>query len=240
MDFVNKLKDGLLAFLDKEGWLLTQINKGVDFLAGIYQYLPAIILIALGLVVLFFGKKILPLEKILFFFGIGFFLGFQILTPMAAELIKFEATPVIQLIIGCVVGVIAILLFKVLYFLCVVGVFGGGAFAATVFVAFPKIEALAAAAEATPNLQYIVGGIVALVAILVGFWLLKFFEMLATSIVGAAVVVVGVKKIYNFSQLLNLGVLSIGGFKLGVTTLVVVGVLALIGWIVQIKTRRLY
>ncbi len=240
MDFVNKLKDSLLAFLDKEGWLLTQIQKGVDFLEGIYQYLPAIILIALGLVVLFFGKKILALEKILFFFGIGFFAGFQILTPMVAGLIKLEVTPILQVVGGCVVGLIALLLFKVLYFLCVVAVFGGGAFAATVFVAFPKIEALAAAAEATPNLDYIVGGAVALVAILIGFWLLKFFEMLATSIVGAVVVVAGVKKIYNFSQLINLGVLSVAGFYLGVTTLVVIAVLALIGWIVQIKTRRLY
>lgn len=239
MDIVNQLKAHVTEFLAKDGWVFTQIKKVVDLLQGVYQFLPEIILIALGLVVLFFGKKILPLEKILAFFGVGFFVGYQVLAPWAAETIKFEMTPMIQVIIGCVVGVVCILLFKVLYFLAVVGVFGGGGFAATL-LAIDKIEALKTAVEGTPNLNFIIAGVVALIVVLIAFWLLKFIEMLGTSLIGAAVITFAALRIYNFAALVNIGSVAVAGITISYASLIVIAVLFLIGSIVQIKTRRLY
>lgn len=229
----------LLAFFAADGWFLTQVNNLKGILEGVFQYLPAIILIALGLVVLFLGKKILPVEKFLLFLGAGFVVGFQLLAPLVCGWLQWEQTNLTCCIFGGVVGLIAALLFKFLYILLVIGAFGGGAFAGTYFL-IENVEALKNAVSSVSYLNYIIAGVVAVIVLLLAWWLLKYIEMLVTSIIGAGAVVLGARMIYDFRSVINIGTLSVAGYELAWISLAFIAVIALVGFVVQIKTRRLY
>ncbi len=234
-----KFVTDLLDFFAEDGWFFAQHDNLIGILENMFQYLPAIILVAVGLLVLLVGKKILPLLKVLFYFIVGFVAAFQLLTPMICEWFSMEATDTLSLIVGIVAGIVAALLFKVLTFLLVIGVFGGGAGFGTYFL-IENVPAIKDLVSDMPYLTYIIAGVVGLIVLLIAWRLLRFIEMLLTSVAGAGIMTYGIVKMYDFCEVLNWGALGAGDFVVAISFLAVAGVLALLGFIVQVKTRSYY
>ncbi len=234
-----KFVTDLLDFFAKDGWFFTQHDNLIGILEDVFQYLPAIILVAVGLLILLVGKKILPVLKVLFYFIVGFVAAYQLLTPLICQLFSMEVTETISLIVGIVVGIVAVLLFKILTFLLVVGVFGGGAGVGAYFL-IENVPAIKDLVSGVQYLNYIIAGVVGLIVLLIAWRLLRFIEMLLTSVAGAAIMTYGVVKMYDFCAALDWGTLALGSFTVAYSFLAVAGVLALIGFIIQVKTRSYY
>lgn len=233
MEIVQNILDKLKEFIHT-GWM----HDGIAALRGVYQLLPEIILVALAVVVLLFGKKLLGIEKFLGFLVVGFLGGYLWLAEPIAKLLKIDVNMTLQLVVGGIVGLVAALLFKYLYWLCVLGVFGGGAFYGA-YLLLPKIEALSGDDKKT--LVYIIAGVIGLVIAIIAFALLKWIEMLGTSALAGAAIALLLPRLWTeFTTTLNWGTVDLKVLTVNVSQLVLAGVLFLIGSFVQIKTRRLY
>lgn len=194
-----------------------------DFTSYISAFIPYI-LMAAGIVVALFGKKMGGFLKFLGFFIVGFALGVHFLAPVIPE-----EVPIPAWVIGLVVAIVAAVLSKFLfvatysaavlysvYRLCYHGFFFDSQ---TEFSTGKAITALAVAA-------------IVLVLTLVLF---KFTEMLIFSSFGAFMVTSG----------FALGIIDLGAIpKLGSNSWIlevsVIGIIAVLTFIFQIKTRRRY
>jgi len=199
----------------------TYWSTGLDFIKGLLPLawiLPAI-LIALSLVQVFAGKKLLGIQKFVACFVVGYALGAVLLTPVIAELFAIA-----DWIVGLVVGVIAALLCKPIYFLSYVVAAGYGVYALCMSDVLPE-----AIASFTNN--WIVALVAAVVAIVLVLILRKWIEMLGTAALGAWTLYLSVEALLltfdlSFDSAYELW------WKFG--TLAVAGIL---GFIVQVKTR---
>ena len=183
----------------------------------------AYIVMALGLVVALFGKKLLPVVKFLGFFAIGFGAGVLYLSPVIDSLFVIPSW-----IVGLVIGVIAAVFSKILY-LIVFALVPGYAVYSACFTA----SVLPMVTEFTKgNLIFsLVAGVVAIVIV---FLLRKWVEMLATAVIGANMLIAAINTAFDFMSLEFLQ-----GFET-IVFWVLVGIVALIGFIVQVKTRKRY
>ena len=182
------------------------------------------ILMALGAIVLLFGKKIGGLVKFSGFFILGFFLGVHFLAPVIPEEIPI-APWVVGLIVATISGVLSKLLFisvysaAVLYSvyrLCYHGFFFDNQHE---FALGKALTALAVAA----------------IVLILTLILFKFVEMLLFSAFGAWMITSG----------FAIGIIDLGSVpKLGANSWIlevsVMGLIALLGFIFQVRTRRRY
>ena len=178
---------------------------------------------ALALIVAFFGKRLLGILKFLGGFAAGFIAGVALIAPMVSFIpAKFAW------IIGLVVGLVAALLIKFLYYVIViVGVGYGAYFCAYSATYLPQVFNFTKG-----NLLY--SAIVAGVAILLVLLLLKWVEMLGTAALGGYWFALALANVYNICTISFLA-------KMGnIPHLIVAGIIALIGFIIQIKTRKRY
>ena len=183
----------------------------------------AYIVMALGLVVALFGKKLLPVVKFLGFFAIGFGAGVLYLSPLVDKLFVIPSW-----ITGLVIGVIAAVFFKILYIL-VVALASGYAMYSVCYTA----SVLPVVTEFTKG-NWIYSLIAGVVAIVIVFLLLKWIEMLGTAFIGANMLVASLNTAFNFMELE-----FIKSFNT-IVFWVAVGIIALVGFIVQVKTRKRY
>ena len=154
--------------------------------AGIWEMLTAycklipavtaIVLLAISLLQVFAGKKLLPLEKFLGAFFVGFIAGAYFIYPMVADIL-----PVTDLMIGLVVGVVAALVCRLVYFLAFVACIGYPVYFLCMTGAITPLAAMTA-----ENMT--MSGAVALGAVLVALLFRKWVEMLGTAVFGGLLV----------------------------------------------------
>ncbi len=195
----------------------------VDAYLKMIPAVTALVLLALSLIQVFAGKKLLTLQKFVGAFVVGFVCGAYFVFPLVSAFL-----PVTDLIVGLVVGVVAALVYRLVYFLAYVLAIG-----------YP-VYYLCMIGTFTPMTQnnLMMSGIVALVAILIGLIFRKWIEMLGTAALG------------GYCTFLSLDALLLatigGGFDMITVTapyveivkIAVIAICAFFGFVVQVKTRR--
>ena len=180
----------------------------------------AYILLALALVELLFGKRLLGLQKFLGMFVLGYAATMVYLVPVLADLHGIFAD--FGWIVGIVLGIVAILLRKVLYMVIYI--------VACAYIPYYLVFSGTLVASFANN--PIFAGAAAAVVVILVLILRKWVEMLGLSALGA----------YCITAILGgkLGLLDLIPLDGTIVSLVVFGVLTLIGFIIQIKTRKRY
>ena len=191
-------------------------------MAAVIAPFVAYILLALAAIELLFGKRLLGLQKFLGAFALGYAGAYVYLVPVLADLVPALAE--YGWIIALVVGVIAILLRKIIYIVVYIAAFAYIPY----FIVYSG--AIAPLAGFAGNL--VVAGAAAGVVVLLALLLRKWVEMLGLSALGA----------YCVTKVLDvkLGVIDMIPFDGMIVGLAMVGVLTLIGFIIQVKTRKRY
>ena len=192
-------------------------------LASVLAYLP-IIFIALCLIETFFGKKLLGLQKFLLMFGLGFVGGVLIVAPIVNG---FFVLP--TYITGAVVGLICAILCKLLYWLGYVGVFGYSVYMVCFTGAIPELQVVTVYTQGIQLYSLVAAAVVVIIALL----LRKYIEMAGTAALGAyGIATLVIENFYDFTAL-------VPGAE-DIVKLAVIAVIAFIGFVVQVKTRKKY
>ena len=204
-------------------------NPTIDALLAqakeILATVPAIaivgVLLVLSLIEVFAGKKLFGLQKFIAFFAVGFVAGVCFVAPLVHS---FFAN---ALIVGLVVGVIAALLYRPIYFL---GYVGGIGFV-TYYVLYNALVLPAAITVYTKG-QLVVSIVAAVVVVVIALLLRKWLETLALAGIGACGIWYSISLALTVCQI----VLPYQNYIM----LAVVGIFTLVGFVVQVKTRKRY
>ena len=179
----------------------------------------SIIMLAAALVMALFGKKLLPLIKVVTCFAVGFALGVGFINEKLVDIIDLPAW-----ISGIIFGILFVILYRLIYVIF--------------YIAFPVYAGYAVGFWALGDMLASLGDLKAYVFVGIGVVLLiialirrKYIEMLGTAALGGWIAA-------------NLLVAE-GGFLNGVAFLVdyswiLFAAIALIGFAIQVKTRRKY
>ena len=218
-DFVTDLYKSVTA----DESVLSVLDALKNFASSFLEVLPYILMV-LGLAILLFGKKIDGFIKFVGFFIIGFFLGIYFLVPVIPA-----EVPIPEWVIGIIVGVIAAVMSRFLfvasysiavlysvYRLCYHGFF------LDTQHEFSTGKALTALAVAA----------IILVLTLVFF---RFVEMLLFSALGAWFIISG----FGIA-IIDLGEIANLGDKSWILEVSIIGIITLLGFLFQFKTRRRY
>lgn len=184
-------------------------------LAAVLPYLPYILL-GVYAILLLFGKRLFSVIRFITFFLVGFVLGVYYLAPIVLG--YFASIP--AYVVGIVIGLLAAVLGKLIYYLAYSVAVGY-----SVYLVCVSGMVVAELAE-----NYMVGAIVAGIAIILALVLHNFIERLGTAFLGAYGILGIVKGWYDFTTL-------VPGYEWAVM-LGATAVLALIGFAVQQATRK--
>ncbi len=235
-DFFNALKEARFGFTtirDAIFGLYQSITQNPDiqplwgwFMSVIAPFFTIVIagLILFSLICTFFGKKMMGFLKFLAFLIIGFFLGMHFLAPLIPA-----SVPIPSWVVGLVVGIVASVLSKFLY-LAIYAVSIGYSMYIFAYWGFYIPQDIQ-----HTDTRALICLAIAVVTVIIAFVVRKYFEMLLTAVGGAYVATMYF--IWFFYNFLKLPFLV--GFE-WIAILVVVGVIALLGFAVQVKTRRRY
>lgn len=216
--FFKNLYNGSFTGKLEELW-----DKLWDMVSMIHGFVPYILL-ALALVQLLFGKRLLGVQKFIGAFAIGYAASVVYLVPLIADLSAKLGE--FGWIFGIVVGIIAILIRKVLYMVVYIAA----------FAYIPYYLVYSGSIVESFGGNYIYAGAAAAAVVILAILLRKWVEMLGLSALGAYCVVATVD--------VQLGLYDkiprIPGLPEFAFGLILVGVLTLIGFIVQVKTRKRY
>ena len=229
MNFFNDFKAGKFGYgalndavVDFNGAVASEVTVVTDLVSSFAAYIPYIMMASM-LLMAFFGKKLLPLIKFVSFFAVGFGLGVRFIHPLLADIITLEAW-----ISGLVVGILAAIIYRFLYVVFFAGAVFFGAYAGC----YAGLSETLAGFEDNKAFIFMA---VAAVAVILAFILRKFVETLGTSVLGGYVLAgLIAEHLYDYNTLEFL----VGKEWIG--TLVVTAVIALLGFIVQVKTRKRY
>lgn len=203
------------------------------------QYVIIAVALIGGLIVACNGKKLLNFFKFLICAGAGFWAGLTYLAPVVLPYVVNYLGSAAQYgayIVGGVVALVAALLCKLLYPLAFAGAIAYGAYTALLL---PEVVALVmakvpAAAVVLQNPTYV---LVAVAVVFVLALILRgLIEMLGTAVAGGYAFAYGLEKLI-VTILALAGQVYVSVFT-PVTVLLVTGVIALIGFIKQVKNRH--
>ena len=236
IDFFIAVKEGSFGFYQLWEWFVNlyySVTKAPDimniwtalmrFIDPIYEIVPYILL-ALCLVVDFFGKKLMPVLKFLACFFFGFIGGLYYIGPPLAEVVTVPAW-----VSGLVVAVVAAVLYRFVYYAAYAIGIGYCVYTLCYSGFYIAGEIEHTASKAIICLAIAVG------AIVLGFIFRRHVEMIGTAILGS----------YLFSYVLRCFIYdykawdafdNIPWFPAAFITVIV----AIPGVIVQYKTRRKY
>ena len=231
LNFFNDLKAGKFGYgalkdavVDFNDTVATHADMGMvmDLIKSFATFIPYIMMAAM-LLMAFFGKKLLPVTKFVSFFAIGFGLGVYFIQPLVEDIVSIPAW-----ISGLVVGILAAIICRFLYVIF----FGVAVFYAVYTVCYAGLG------ETLANFAFdkaLIFMAIAAVAVILAFILRRFVEMLYTSALGGYVLAgLIAANLYDYTTL---------GFLNGIEwvgTLVVTVVIALLGFVIQVKTRKRY
>lgn len=219
LEFFQKVAQAAYSFQDigdffkkmlLEGDIRTYYEKAIGFIPDYYIY----VLLAFSVLMAFFGKKLLGPQKFIAFLAVGFGAGEVYVAPLLVNILP--SLP--AWVSGLVIGLIAALLCKFLYWIAVAVAAGYSVFMVLYTDMF----------FALPEPKQIIAAVAALVAIILVFIFLKFFERLGTAFLGGYLSTVLLMKAVDFSFI---------PLDLAITKWILVGVIALLGFLVQIATR---
>ena len=198
------------------------------------QYVLIAVALIGGLIVACNGKKLLNFFKFLICAGAGFYAGLTYLAPLVLPYVAGYLGGAAQYggyIVGGVVALVAALLCKVLYPLAFAGALGYGAY---LVLTLPAVAQLPQLAVLYTNPAYVI-----VAAVVVGVLALIFrglIEMLGTAVVGGYAFTYGLEKLI-VTVLALTGKVYVSVFT-PVTVALVTGVIALIGFVKQVKNRH--
>ena len=192
-----------------------------DSIIGAVASVLPIVLIALGALELFFGKKLLGLQKFVFSAALGYVLGIVVLTPAVSKIFELPA-----MVCGIACAVVAAVLFKFIYAVLLFG--GVGIFGYALFFANGLIP-MVLPTEGNQVLSFAGAGILIFLVLIFR----KNIERLGTAYLGAFLIIDNViKNYYDFTTLL-------AGYEDLFRTAAII-VVALLGFLFQYKRRRRY
>ena len=240
MEFFEKLGAGKIGFSEvgaEAGKIYDQVaaeggtvanlwNQGVGYIEGLvssYLWVIPAVLAVLSLIQLMFGKKLLGFQKFVACLVVGFACGVTFVYPLLAQI---NITFIPDWVVGLVVGLVAALLSKPIYFLAYVIAAGGATYILCTGGILPE-------AVSSFTKDWYIGVAAAVVAIVVALLLRKFIEMLGTSALGGFTLALSINSI-----LIITGVAPAGQQLAGWAFWAIAGAAALIGFIIQVATRR--
>lgn len=188
-----------------------------------FAFVFPIVFIAFGLIEILFGKKVLPVVRFLFCVVSGYVAGVLYIAPLVNNMVELPSY-----IAGTVIAIVAAVLCKFLYFLLLAVAAGYSVYIVSINGMIPVV------ADITKG-NWLVGVIAVGVAVILAFVLRKFIEMAGTSVLGAFIISKTV--IANYFDYRTLDFLGEFGW---IAEIVIVSLLALIGFIIQVKTRKRY
>lgn len=231
LEFFNKFKAGEFGYSALKD-AITKFDRTVaehpdmsfimDLLNSFASIIPYI-MIASMLLIAFFGKKLLPFVKFISFFAVGFGLGVNFIHPLIVDVISLPAW-----LSGLLIGILAAIIYRLLYVLF---------FATFTFYGVFTIcySLLGTALDSFGDLKGFIFMAIAAVVMILAFVFRKYVEMLGTAALGGLVIAKLVaNNIWDYTALEFLN------GEAWIALLVVTVVIALPGFIVQVKTRRRY
>lgn len=235
-EFFSAVKEARFGFAELWQWItdlyysitinadIAEVWSGImRVLNPIYSVVPYLLII-LSVAIAFFGKKMMPVIKFAAFFTLGFVLGVYYITPLLNNILTIPPW-----ICGLVIAIVSAVLYRFLYFA-----------AYAVAVGYSVYIVCYSGFYLTPAVDYTAGKslvclVIALAAVVLTFILMKYVEMLGTSLLGGYLVALVVRGfIYEYRQLPFLQSTPWLG------ALIITLVIAIPGFIVQVKTRRRY
>ncbi len=213
------------------------LNSGIEFLKGVWAPLPSAILLAVAVLMLLFGKKMMGVWKFLGMFCLGYAASVVLLVNTG----KLDTFFIPGWIVALIIGGLAAVLSKYIYLLAVAGASFAAGYVLIVGVG-PRISGLSSWMEASDTNRWIAIGVAAALVMIFVFLLLKWVEILGTAVVGAWFAAYFTNaKFFEFTSLADMGTVVVPGLgEQSVLFLIAVGVLFLLGAAAQIKTRRRY
>ena len=235
-DFWNILKEAQFTFTGIIEWVVALYHSVIENadIAPIWQYITTFfntyllpvcaVLSVLLLAVAFFGQKMSGVLKFTLFFIIGFFVGVRYLSPVIPENVFVPAWAV-----GAVVAIVIAVFYRFMFYILMTASVGYSVYRIC-YTGFSIKEATQYTAG-----KALVSLAVALVLVVIVLVFIKWAERLLTAFFGSwLAVIVFNKGVWSFTSL---------SFLVGrenTAVLVVSGVIALIGFIVQVKKRHVY
>ncbi len=188
-------------------------------------YVPFMIFVTIAaLVMAFFGRRLMGVIKFSGFFVLGFILGAQLLGPLLPDAVNIPGW-----LVGTVTALIAAVLYRFLYIILYVSIAGYGMYVLTYYGFFLAPDATYSGGRGIMCL------VAALVAIIIALCFRKYVEMLGTAILGAWLAVLAFAyNVYNFTEWQMFD--GVEWLAILIPTVVI----AMLGALLQIKTRRRY
>ncbi len=223
LEFFQKVAQAAYSFQDigdffkkmlLEGDIRTYYEKAIGLIPDFYIY----VLLAFSVLMAFFGKKLLGPQKFIAFLAVGFGAGEVYVAPLLVDILP----SIPAWVSGLVVGLIAALLCKFLYWIAV-------ALATGYSVYMVLYTGMIFELPVDASMKQIVAAVAALVLVVLVFIFLKFFERLGTAFLGGYLSTTLLMTVVDFS--------FITFWDISVTKWILVGVIALLGFIVQVATR---
>ena len=201
---------------------IAQMEVINGFLAGLPAFALPLVLLVLSLVEAFAGKRLLGLQKFALCFVLGFEYGVLYVAPLLDGIVYID-----HWIAGLVIAIVAALLCKLCYFLAYVGIVGYAVY----FIAYTGTylpEQLATFAKDNMVYSLVAAGVAVLLVLLLRKWI----EMAGTAALGAWGVFKCADLLVGFN---NIEAIAQNYDMIMYVTMAVIG---LVGFIVQIKTRK--
>lgn len=213
----------LFASLTADGEILGSNSDIINYLSGAMAYMPYI-LIGAGLIIALFGKKMGSFLKFVAFFGAGYVLGIHFLAPVIPSEVHIPAW-----VVGLVVAFVAAILSKFVFGLTVSLSILYSVYRLCYHGFFLDPESGVAMGKAVTALA------VAAIVLIIALVLFKYIEMLLFATLGAYMVTAGFSWAF-----FDLGSVAALGANSWILEVAVIGVLALLAFAFQVKTRRRY
>ena len=211
--FKNLYNGGFAGFLKDT---LDSIFGATSAIQPILGYL----LLVLALIQLFLGKRLLGAQKLIGCIVVGYAASVAYLVPVLANWAAFFGDQ--PWIVGIVFAVIGGLFYKFFYMVAYVFAFAYIPY----FLLYSGTLTAALAGKA------VIAGAAAAVIVVFAIVFRKWFEMLGLSALGAYCVIKVLDVKFGVIELLQMDAKTI--------SLILIGVLTLIGFIIQVKTRKRY
>lgn len=232
MAIVNSLMNATITITGILNYLKDMVAKALadTAVAGIFSTVKGllnpvwayryILLMVLALVVALFGKRMFGLLKFFGGFEAGFVVGVVFLAPKLTFLPSY--------VIGAVIGLVVALLMKFLYYVLLVGGVGYGMY----YIAFAAPVLPVVFNFTKGNLLF--SAVAAVVAVVLVLVLRKWLEMLGTAAAGAYMLTYALTFVYDVR---TIGFLANYG---DIPLYVIMGLVTLVGFVIQVKTRKKY
>ncbi len=242
---IKNIIDGIFG-AENSVWASLLATKPVDQFGSMIENFIPFVLLGVCVLLLFFGKKLVPLWKVLVCFFATFFL---VLTPFSVfgasndnSVIGFidsaiggalTKTPILQYAVAAVLGVVVAILSKFVSILVYVGGFAAAGYFVVAGGALDKIVTLA------DNIKTFVAIGAAVVLAVLAILLRKFIAKFLTAAIGSyGIFWILVNKIIGAEAYQDMiGKIGVNSNVVGAAAFVI---LFFIGFLVQIKTNRKY